>query len=283
MRTDRKSVVRYPHRSYNAVGRLSDPLNTLMRLESLLEGLAERSFARLFRARMQPIEIAKRLTREMEAGRIVGVSSVLVPNRFRVALNPADFAAFSPIRSSLEQEMTQYLITFAREHGYGTTARPEVEILEAPAVRPGRMIVAAQLTEPRQDDVNAYTQPDAARPTERLESTRMMPRPAVPRAPAQRLFGEASLTVGDTGTTYSLSGDDVALGRGLENSIVLEDRRVSRSHARLVCNGGEWVVRDEGSTNGTFVNGHMVSQQGLFDGDLLSLGGLELVFHQRQE
>lgn len=247
------------------------PVNALTRLEGFLEGIAERSFARLFRSRLQPIEIAKRLTREMEAGRIVGVSSILVPNRYKVALGAADYATFAPIRVSLEQEMVQYLITFALEHGYTTTSRPEVEILEAPTLRPGRMIVAGQLTEPP---------PDALPPTERLESTKVMPlTPPDPSPSSIVATGEAYLALGDT--TYPLGGDDVALGRGLENTIVLEDRRVSRSHARLTRSNGRWMVRDEGSTNGTFVNGRMVAQHALKNGDLLSLGGLELVFRER--
>ena len=90
--------------------------------------------------------------------------------------------------------------------------------------------------------------------------------------------GDAYLALG--GTTYPLTGSDVALGRGLENTIVLEDRRVSRSHARLINAGGHWIVRDEGSTNGTFVNGRMVTQHTLKEGDRLSLGGLELDFHE---
>jgi pSer/pThr/pTyr-binding forkhead associated (FHA) protein len=110
----------------------------------------------------------------------------------------------------------------------------------------------------------------------------MMPRMPV-EAPPQ---GGASptvahLTLGET--TYPLVGPDVALGRGLENTIVLEDRRVSRSHARLILAHGHWTVRDEGSTNGTFVNGRMVTQHALKNGDRLSLGGLELIFHQRRE
>lgn len=247
-------------------------VNTLTRLEGLLEGVVERSFARLFRSRLQPVEIAKRLTREMEAGRIVGVSSIMVPNHYKVALGPDDYTTFAPIRASLEQEMVQYLLSYAIEHGYTTVMAPEVELMEAPTLRPGRMIVVGQLTEPP---------PGAMPPTEPLDQTRLMTQAIVdPPQPSYIIAtGEAHLSLGET--TYPLAGDDVALGRGLENTIVLEDRRVSRSHARLISSGGHWVVRDESSTNGTFVNGRMVSQHALKNGDCLSLGGLELVFHQR--
>ena len=116
-------------------------VKTLTRLEGFLEGMVERSFARLFRARMQPVEIAKRLSREMEAGRVVGVSSVLVPNYYNVALSQEDYATFAPIRASLEQEMASTCCTSRAEHGYTTTARPEVHIASDATLRTGRLLV----------------------------------------------------------------------------------------------------------------------------------------------
>jgi len=246
-------------------------------LESFLEGLFERSFARLFRARLQPVEIAKRLSREMEGGRVVGVSSVLVPNYYEVSLSPADYTTFAPIRASLEGEMAQYLARFAHEHNYSMTAEPEVRVLSDQSLRPRHVLAVGRLTEaPRSAAMPLPPLPS----TERLDPTRMMPRveAAVAPAPAEAA-GPAVLTLGDA--AYPLAGDSVSLGRGLENDIVLEDRRVSRIHARLVNTGGYWTARDEGSTNGTFVNGRMVSQHVLTNGDRLSLGGLELTFGQR--
>src|ERR687887_2426398 len=142
-------------------------MHAITRFESFLEGLVERSFARLFRARIQPVEIAKRLAREMEAGRIVGVSSVIVPNRYSVSLSDQDYAVFAPIRSSLEQEMARYLAKFAYERGYATTAPPEVHIASDSTLRPRHIVAVGQLTEPA---------PGAALSTEPLEHTRLMPR-----------------------------------------------------------------------------------------------------------
>lgn len=247
------------------------PVKTITRFEGFLEGMIERSFARLFRARLQPVEIAKRLTREMEYGRVVGVSSVLVPNRFNVALSQEDYDAFAPIRASLEQEMSRYLQDFARSHGYTTTAPPEVHIAPDPTLRQRTIIAVGELTEPP---------PDVLPPTERLDQTQMMPRVPVAPVPAPRSIpGEALLRVNNT--AYPLSGSELTLGRGLENAIVFEDGRVSRNHALLSLTNGYWTIRDEGSTNGTFVNGRMVTQYTLKNGDRVSLGGLELVFEQR--
>jgi hypothetical protein len=209
----------------------------------------------------------------MEFGRVVGLTSVLVPNLYNVALSPEDFSAFAPIRASIEQEMAQYLRKFALERGYATTGPPEVHIVCDTVLRPGRIVAIGEMTEPPE-------QPEP--PTDRLPQTRLMPR-VTGDIPPHSIgdAGEAHLALGDI--TYPLNGNDIALGRGLENTIVFEDRRVSRSHARLTRSGGHWIVRDEGSTNGTFVNGRMVTQHALKEGDRLSLGGLELLFHQRWE
>ncbi|MGB9578321.1 MAG: FHA domain-containing protein, partial [Halothiobacillaceae bacterium] len=67
---------------------------------------------------------------------------------------------------------------------------------------------------------------------------------------------------------YPLVGRRVTIGRDPENDIVIPDRRVSRRHAEVVLAGADFVLRDCGSKNGTFVNGERVVQERrLQDGD----------------
>ncbi len=249
-------------------------MTAVSRFESLMEGLVERSFTRLFRSRLQPIEIAKKIVREMEAGRVVGVSSVLVPNDYQVSLSPEDFATFASIRGALEGEMASYVAQAVADHRYTTVEPPLVSIVCDDALHPRQVVVTGRLHESHQA---------AAPATERLNPTQTMPRAPVAEKAMRPVGmpGEAYLSVGDL--TYPLSVQRVAVGRGLENTIVIEDRRVSRLHAVLVSSGGNWSVRDEGSTNGTFLNNRRVTQHALRNGDQLSLGGLEMVFRQRWE
>lgn len=72
-----------------------------------------------------------------------------------------------------------------------------------------------------------------------------------------------------------------SIGRKIDNVLVLNDPRVSREHAELRCFRGRYVVFDMGSTGGTYVNGHRVSHSVVYDGDVISLAGVQLVFRQK--
>jgi pSer/pThr/pTyr-binding forkhead associated (FHA) protein len=84
-----------------------------------------------------------------------------------------------------------------------------------------------------------------------------------------------------TGThVIPLESTQLTIGRGLNNDIILEDTRVSRHHAQLRYRSRRFWIADLGSTNGTFVNGEPVEEQAIRDGDVISLGGLELTFKE---
>ncbi len=72
------------------------------------------------------------------------------------------------------------------------------------------------------------------------------------------------------------------LGRGLGNNLSFSQLAISRSHAEVVIQGGEYLLRDLGSKSGTYLNGTRVEQARLADGDLVQLGGAQgtsLTFH----
>ena len=77
-----------------------------------------------------------------------------------------------------------------------------------------------------------------------------------------------------------LESTQLTIGRGLNNDVILEDTRVSRHHAQLRYRARRFWIADIGSTNGTFVNDEQVAERSLRDGDVISLGGLELTFKE---
>src|SRR5512140_516329 len=73
----------------------------------------------------------------------------------------------------------------------------------------------------------------------------------------------------------------VRIGRRLENNLVLDDPRVSRTHAELRAINGRYVIFDLDSTGGTYVNGLKITQTVVYPGDVISLGGVNLVYGQK--
>lgn len=238
-------------------------------VEGALEGVFEGALTRIFRPRVQPAEIAKRLERSMEANQTIGVGKVYAPNSYEVRLSPRDYEAFSRYRTSLERELTAYLQDTARDLGLTLVTRPTVRVVSHDDVKPGGVHVSSWLQDVEQGETPhglEFTQPIAVQRTRQRE-----PQAATLTVVAGRQNGER----------YPLSPGRVRMGRGLENQIVLEDPRVSRHHAEVYQRGAEWFLRDLNSTNGTYVNGYGVRERALESGDRISLGGVELVFHSR--
>jgi hypothetical protein len=245
-------------------------LSAIGRFETLMESLVERGFARLLRTRMQPIEVAKRLSREMEARRTVAINRVLVPNRYVAGISPADFENFAPIQSLLQKEMATYLLDYATEHKYTMPGEPAVVLERDDSLRPGGLRIDARM-EDVGDDLSAGTTP--------LQPTQLMPVPDAMAPPVGRPVAGARARIELQGATCYLDRDVATMGRGLDNDVVVEDARVSRHHARLQRGPRGWEISDLASTNGTFINGRAVKQRPVAHGDTISLGGLEMKFY----
>jgi hypothetical protein len=207
----------------------------LQQFEQRLERLVEGAFAKAFRSGLQPVEIGRRITREMDLGRRVGVRGLIAPNYFSVRLPSADYERFSSFADSLARELGDAAREHARSEGYEFVGPVQVEISEGPELRPNRYTIDAEMRE-GQDGLPA-----------------------------------ASLRLAD-GRRISIGAQALVLGRLPECAVVLNDPNVSRRHAEIRRRGSDVVVVDLGSTNGTRVNGLRVKEQLLNDGDEIEVG-----------
>jgi hypothetical protein len=223
------------------------------------------------------------------------VGRTYVPNHYEVALNPEDFAEFEPFRHSLEHNMAEFISDLATERGYSLVSRPRV-VLRSSDVTPKRSIeVEAKLSdEPSVSTLASLTgvntgerKDDAAEMT--IDRTHAMPQVARNRGPvgAGARTGTATppaslqpLTGDMSGRAFTISKTLLSIGRGLDNDLVIDDPRVSRHHAQVTFRHGHYLLRDLRSTNGTFVNNQPIEAVVLASGDLLSIGGFELMFNQ---
>lgn len=242
------------------------------RVEAFVSRVIEGWSARLFGAKLQPVQIAKRLIRAMESHQTISLSKTFVPNSYVVSLGPTDFAQFEQYRKSLERDLAETLLGAARDRSFTLLAYPSVELERDDDMPPGDIRVSCAMVDASGDEVAADPKALGA-----VESghTMVLDREALlkdrPRAP------RASIEQRDA-PAVPLGSDPVLIGRDPQNDVVLDDRRVSRKHAEIRLRLGRYTLYDLQSTNGTYVNGRRVAEKVLEDGDKVSIGGLEIVF-----
>jgi len=244
-------------------------VNPLSRIENIAEQLIEGSVARLLNARLQPVEVARYLARAMEDGQVVGAQGqVIVPNAYWVRMHPDDFSAMQSYRETLEEELARYLSSLARAAGATMPGRPRVRVLghESVPLRRVRVVARVVSARPRSPDLT-HTQEWSPELVASAQSS--------PLASAAATF---LLAYG--GRRLPISEAVVTIGRSLDNDIVLDEGTVSRRHAQLRRRYGQYVIYDLGSRSGTLVNGHPVREAPLDDGDVVTMGEVELRFER---
>jgi hypothetical protein len=249
-------------------------MRLLTAMERFFERLFERPSARLFRARLQPIQIQRRIERAMEHERLSGTERTLVPNRFRVSLSPADLEAFADMAGSLAAELADAALTFARTHRYALADRPRVDLVGDPGVAAGDVVVTASFADPAAGPAIGRSANGDPGPAEQPDGRTMVF--AVPTFDAP-LAILREMRPNGTQRELHLDGRPLTIGRASDNGLVLHDSRVSRFHGRLQARRGALVYTDLGSTNGSRMNGVPVSEVVLGAGDRLELGDTTLV------
>jgi hypothetical protein len=260
-------------------------VSVLRGLEGKLEGLFEGLFGRAFRTHVQPVELARKLAKEMDEHRSVSVSRVYVPNEYTLYLSTADRAQFASYEGSLVGELQEYLAEHARREGYALLTSPRVLVSTDDDLAIGEFGIATRLTEP--DGPSPALAPVVTLPeppsAPAAPPVTMVYRPEVPLAvdddpPAEVAREVVTLTVGDR--VVPVSSARVVIGRSREADVQVEDSNVSRRHCELVQeNAASWSVTDLGSTNGTEVNGNRIERaMPLAHGDRITVGGTTLVF-----
>ena len=251
------------------------------KVERRLEGLVEGFFGRVFRSGLQPVEVGRRIVREMGENKTVSVNRIYVPNEFRVEMAAEDYERFKQMESGLQKEFSEIVIEAAKENRWNLMGMPEISFVEDDGLRKGLFKVEASLMSgPERSGHVSTREPDDADP----DATRAVSLNTADRLGLQR--SDAELIVldgrGDPSERISITRQPVVIGRMSTSDVVLADSNVSRRHAELRRDPEGWLLVDLGSTNGTLVNGKLAREHRLKDGDRLSFGTSELVFQQRE-
>ncbi|MEX2421211.1 MAG: DUF3662 and FHA domain-containing protein [Actinomycetota bacterium] len=235
-------------------------MSVLKEFERRLEGVVEGAFTKTFRSGLQPVELAKRIQRDMDAGRTIGADGhTWVPNRFAFRLAAEDHERFAAAEGAIAAELGQVVLDTARERAWGLMGPPEIVLDADPSLKRGSFRCDASLAEGQAGAAGAVA-------------------PAV---------AELNVLEGDrrSAVSFPISKPLTTIGRLAESDVTVEDPAASRQHAEIRQTGsGSFAVVDLGSTNGTSVNGARLASGGagqtLSDGDRITIGQTVLEFRR---
>lgn len=227
-------------------------------------------FSRAFSSEVQPVELARKLAKEMDSHKTAGVARVYVPNEYTVYLSGKDRTRLEGYERSLEQELSGYLLEHARRRSYDLLTRPTVAFETDERLRLGEFGIQTRLVKPPAHEGEAPAQGEEGH-TMVYSAVRDAPSPTAAPSHRAEVTTRGVVTVDDR--RYVLDGERSTVGRSRDADCVLRDPNVSRHHAELRRSpAGEWSIADLGSTNGVKVNGRRVGSTRLKSGDQVTLG-----------
>jgi hypothetical protein len=254
-------------------------MSVLRNIESKLESLFEGVFGRAFRANVQPVELARKLVKEMDDHRNVSVSRVYVPNEYTIYLAPGDREQFSSYETQLKGELADYLGEHARRENYVLLSPPRVELETDEDLDVGVFGIATRMVQggaKGADEPAGEAQPNAT----------MVYKPTA--APALQVTEAASpvdlgiqrevAVLSWSGERHEISKRRVVLGRSKDADLQVADPNASRRHAELRQEGATYWLIDLDSTNGVEVRGKRVKRVKLEDGMRFTIGSTEIAF-----
>ena len=249
-------------------------MSVLRSLESKIAGLVEGTFSRAFRSEVRPVEIARKLAREMEEHKSFSVSRTYVPNEYRVYLSPRDRERFADYEDALASELAGYLLEHARGERLALVSRPVIEFETDQRLGLGEFGIQTRVVRPAEEPDREAAGEESGR-TMIYSSSGDVAEPLEERGRSRPetvllLVAGKRLVVGPAGAT---------LGRSRQCDVVLDDPNVSRTHAEIRPRGGSWVLSDRGSTNGASINGRRIEgPEVLKPGDEIELGTSLITF-----
>lgn len=250
-------------------------MNLLKSVETTIANLVEGAFGRVFRSEVRPIELARKLAREMDAHRTVSVSRIYVPNEYGVWLSPEDRDRYQGVEDEVIEELAAYLLEHARREDLILASPPVITFHTDDRLSLGEFGIQARMSA-EHGGGEAESGGDEHGKT-MIYSTSARVRGPLAEDPGRRRTPRALLVVGGRRMLVPPTGGTI--GRSRDCEIVLDDTGVSRHHAVIRPGADGWTVQDLGSTNGVLVNGSEIrGEHRLEPGDRLELGSTAAVF-----
>jgi hypothetical protein len=255
-------------------------VSVLKNIESKIESLFEGVFGRAFRTHVQPVELARKLVKEMDEHRSVSVSRIYVPNEYEIYLSTADREQFADYEASLVDELQDYLAEHARREGYVLLTQPTVSFNTDDDLSLGEFGIATRMA-------HRDGRPQDGEPADEVEpGATMIYRPRQPQQPTEAVsaeelgLGREVLSVDVDGRRIPIEKRRAVVGRSRDCDVQLADPNVSRRHAEIRQEGATYWLVDLDSTNGIEVAGRRQKRVKLEEGTRVTIGATEVVFHR---
>ena len=254
-------------------------MSVLRNLEAKLTDLVEGTFGRVFRSEVRPVELARKLAREMDEHKTVSVSRTYVPNEYVIWLSPEDRERLESVEGSLIEELSAYLLEHARRERLSLLSRPQIEFRTDDRLALGEFGIQTRLVRPSDG-----AGPNAGGLAEQAGhgNTMIYSTAGRIRGPVEEAQGTRptrALLLAE-GRRHVIPPGGAIVGRSRECDVVLSDANVSRRHAEVrQAAAGTWTIADLGSTNGVLLNGRKIADAAaLTPGDRVVLGTAEISF-----
>jgi FhaA, N-terminal domain/FHA domain len=258
-------------------------VSVLRTIESKLESLFEGVFGRAFRTNVQPVELARKLVKEMDDHRNVSVSRVYVPNEYTIYVSPADREQFSTYEDNLREELQDYLTEHARRENYVLLTTPSVKLETDEDLDVGVFGIATRLVQgPQHAEGEPESQPEPGA-TMVYKPVQQVQQPTEAASPVDLGVAREVISLSWDGQRHEVTKRRVVIGRSKDCDIQVPDPNVSRRHAELRQEGATYWLIDLDSTNGVEVRGKRVKRLKLEDGSRFTIGSTEIVFAREQE
>jgi hypothetical protein len=255
----------------------------LRSIEQKIESLIEGVFGRAFRTNVQPVELARKLAKEMDDHRTVSVSRVYVPNEYTVYLSPPDREQFMGYEQELLGELQDYLAEHSRRENYALMTPPKVLVETDEDLAMGEFGIATRMVQPQRGPrapAAGAPEPDVEPGATMIYKPKVAPQATEAVSPEELGMERERVTLNVDGHAHEVSKRRMVIGRSRECDIQLADANVSRRHAELRQEGATYWIVDLDSTNGIEINGRRLKRAKLESGDTVTLGSTDVTFRR---
>jgi hypothetical protein len=243
-------------------------MNRFAQFEARVERFVEGTFSRLFADRVRPLEVAGWVARAVEDHQVLSSDGVpQAPTHYWIYLRPEDCEMLTAERPDLEGDLAAHVAQLAAQSGLSLAAAPTVSLLPRPGLSPRDVLVEARYVPAGSKE---------------MEMTRQLTRALGDSHPPPAIAAGQPFLILDGRRTVDLRGSLIAIGRALDNDVILEDPRVSRKHAQMRLRYDRYVLYDLGSRGGTLVNGYPIDECVLHSGDVIAFSGVQVVYGEER-